>query len=170
MFHILFLMSVILTPATSAQAVADHQGAFPTAYDYRVSPAFRALSPNNRDHLKRVVKDFEALKAAITRYMADHNQVPPDSLSRLTPKYITSLPQDPFARADSPLPKGGISFQRSLKGRGYLYRFRPGSTYRAWELRSAGLPDFPLRFRNAKHSLGLVERQGYWGRLMLDVF
>lgn len=165
-----FQTCVLLASVISAHAVADEQIVIRKPYDYRESTAFRALSPESRDDLKQVVNDFDALKTAIANYMADHNQTPPDSLSQLTPKYIASLPQDPFPKSDSPLPKGGVPFQRSLKGLGYLYRFRPNNTYRAWELRSAGLPDFPLRYRNTKHSLGLVHQHGYWGRYMLDVF
>lgn len=143
-------------------------------YRFRQTADFQKLSRHEQRALNRVIADFDRLGKAIGRYMADHESVPPASLELLVPEYLERLPTDPFAAAtarEKKSPQKGLKFRRSLGGRGYEYRARPQPTYAAWQIRSSGLTEFPLRFRpSVKHSRGLVRSEGYWGRLLLDVF
>ena len=173
---ILHLQALAVVLATFASAQADE----PAAYDHRQSVEYRALDVAVRTKLNQVVQDFAAIEAAIIKFMAAHQGQPPQSLDELVPRFLAALPQDPFANSKAELPG---NWQRSLDGKGYLYQQRPGPVFvsswetpikwqqldGAWQIKSAGLMNFPLRYAS-KNGRGLLRTKGYWGRMKLDVF
>ena len=93
---------------------------------------------------------------------------------------MQKLPVDPFAENAGKLPDHLQHFERSLDGRGYLYRQKPdGQTIKsyeplefehapgAWYIKSEGLQKF--QFRYPRSNLGLIRSRGYWGRLQFDI-
>lgn len=170
----ILLSLVLVTPSI---ARSEESG-----YDYRDSADYRELSPADRAKLERVVRDLRSLETAIKKYMLDHDGNAPQTLDALLPDYASVLPKDPFAEADAPPKKFNDHYQPSLRGRGYLYKWRPGPSIvkswkpltfhpseDAWEIKSVGLENFPLRFRSS-NGRGLIRSAGYWGRMILDVF
>lgn len=150
-------------------------------YDFRNTDAFRNLPETSRTRLETVAKDLSRLERALDSFMDEHQGAPPERLEELVPKYLERLPEDPFFDSDEKIPDYLRAHQRSLDGRGYLYRFRPKGTMiksydplelepspGAWEVRSIGLRDFPFRY--SKSNPGLFRSRGYWGRFQLDVF
>jgi hypothetical protein len=154
-------------------------------YDYSESTEYRALDVEEREKLDQVIKDLQSLEAAIRKHMLDHKGAAPKTLESLIPKYLPSLPRDPFFTPRKP----DDHCQKSLSGAGYLYRRRPGPKFvtswdpltldpltfqpadDSWQIRSVGLPDFPLRYSpKSKNGRGLVHRAGYWGHFIIDVF
>ena len=153
----------------------------PATYDFRDSDQYRALDETSRSRLETVVEDLAQLERALNSFMNDHDGAPPEKMEELVPKYIDSLPQDPFANSEEKIPDYLKRHQRSLDGRGYLYLQKPGGTSirsyvpltfepspGAWQIQSIGLRTFPLRYKNSNP--GLIRSRGYWGRMMLDVF
>jgi len=69
----------------------------PAPYDFRDSDQYRALDETSRSRLETVVNDLEQLERALDSFMKDHDGAPPEKLEELVPKYIDSLPEDPFA-------------------------------------------------------------------------
>ncbi len=153
----------------------------PAAYDFRSSERYRELDATSRERLEKVVADFAVLEQALNAFMEDHQGAPPKTLTELVPEYVDELPVDPFAQKGVAIPDRLEHFNRSLDGRGYLYLQKPqGRLVRsgkrlewqpspgAWNIRSVGLPTFPLRY--SVSNPGLIRTRGYWGRLLLDVF
>jgi hypothetical protein len=127
------------------------------SYDFRESDSYRALDEISRSKLETVVEDLSRLERALDSFMKDHDGAPPKQLEELVPKYLASLPEDPFFNPDEEIPAYLKHHHRSLDGRGYIYLYRPkGSTIKsydplilepspgAWQVRSIGLRDFPL--------------------------
>ncbi len=174
-----FASVAILLP--SSRFLAAQELRKPTTYKLRESNAYRALDLPTRKRLERVVADLAVLEKALNAFMDDHNDAPPKSLRDLVPKYLKCLPVDPFAKSDIEIPQTLKHFKRSLDGRGYIYcqkangyliksyeplEFQPLPG--AWDIRSVGLPTFPLR--HPVSNPGLIRTHGYWGRRQLDVF
>lgn len=150
-------------------------------YDFRASDQYRALDETSRSRLDDVVEDLTQLERALDAFMEDHEGAPPVKLEELVPKYIESLPLDPFAGPEEKVPDHLSRHQHSLGGRGYLYLQKPNGTSiksydplilepspGAWQIQSIGLRTFPLRYPISNP--GLIRTRGYWGRYMLDVF
>jgi hypothetical protein len=150
-------------------------------YDFRDSHQYRALDETSRSRLKTVINDLERLERALNSFMEDHNGAPPKTLEELIPKYLASLPEDPFASPEEKIPDYLKHHQRSLDGRGYLYIQKPSGVSiksydplefspapGAWQIQSIGLRQFPLRYPVSNP--GLIRTRGYWGRYQLDVF
>ena len=153
-----------------------------SGYHFRDSADYRELSAADRTRLERVVNDLRSLETAISKYLRDHDGDAPKTLDALIPDYILALPEDPFADPGAAPKKLNEHYQLSVRGRGYLYKWRAGPSVvkswkplafhpgeDTWEIKSVGLENFPLRFRS-KNGRGLIRSAGYWGRLKLDVF
>ena len=175
------VIAAVAVIALCVRSIQAQQLRKPPAYKFRESEAFRALDQPTKKRLEQVVTDFAVLEKALNSFMDAHGGSPPKLLQDLVPKYLKKLPVDPFATKGAELSKGLKHFERSLDGRGYLYNHRPSGhvikSYEplelqpspgAWDIRSVGLKDFPLRYRVS--SPGLIRTRGYWGRLKLDVF
>jgi len=113
------------------------------AYDFRSVPAYKRLSPEEREKLEQVHRDLALLKDAIRGYAKNHSGYPPESLDVLVPKYLRSLPKDPFATASTASRKLERGRRPSLGGWGYRYSKYVG--YFAGGISSVGLPRFPYR-------------------------
>lgn len=147
-------------------------------YDYRESAEYRELSKEDQKRVDQVAKDLRLLKKAIKKYIKDHDHQAPEKLSDLVPDYLPRLPKDPFA---DPKARSNEN-QQSPSRADYRYRHRYGPSFvkslkpytleptdDAWEVKSVGLPKFPLRLEPRNHK-GLYSNEGYWGQLILDVF
>ena len=174
LWTLMLLALVLVTPSICSSEELE--------YDYRDSAEYHELSPADRAKLERVVKDLRSLETAIGKHMLDHDGDAPKTLDALLPDYVSVLPEDPFAKPDATPKKLNEHYQLSLRGRGFLYKRRAGPSIvkswkpltfypseDAWEIKSVGLENFPLRFRSS-NGRGLIRGAGYWGRLMLDVF
>jgi hypothetical protein len=133
-------------------------------YDFRSTPQYAALSPDDCEKLEQVHHDFALLWGALDMYADAHGGKPPYSLDALVPRYLSQLPSDPFATdtsAAKDVPKG---YKASLDGRGYRYC---GAPIRAWIVSSVGLPRFPYLAKRGNY--GLYRCKGDWAGGELDV-
>jgi hypothetical protein len=128
------------------------------AYDYRTSEAYRKLSPEDREKLGQVHRDFLTLWKALDEYADSHNDNPPDSLDELV-RSNRELPTDPFATAETARQTNTSSYVTSKHGWGYRYlKGAPGN--QAWCLASVGLPGFP--YLAETNNYGLYVCKGFW--------
>lgn len=157
----LLVLTTFQAAATGLSAPALGQ----PAYDYRQSDHYRQLAVSDRRKIDQVDRDLMLLERALNRYRKDHATAPP-ALSDLVPRYLKSLPRDPFATMVSvSSPELSPRFSRSLAGWGYQYR---GLGRSGWVVRSVGMPKFPYRSRTSTVGLSRsgVIRHGF----ILDVF
>jgi hypothetical protein len=118
----------------------------PEPYDFRKSPAYAALSNEDRQKLDQVDKDFTLLWGALDRYADEHGDATPESLEKLVPIFLKEIPRDPF----SPQEKNS-----------QLYTYTRGATpNRAWVISSIGLPTFP--YLAEQGNIGLYRAKGTW--------
>ena len=131
-------------------------------YDFRGTDAYASLLARDRADLEQVHRDLVLLRGALEMYADDHDGAAPDDLSQLTPRYLRTLPIDPFAarralqaeaQIEPPLP----AYKTSLRGIGYHYRAGAG---RAWIVASVGLPEFPYLAESG--NIGLYAPVGVW--------
>jgi hypothetical protein len=175
------LVVLLVGSFTVVSAQESRKSVKSVPYDFRDTDQYRALDETSRSRLETVVDDLAKLERSLDSFMKDHDGAPPRTLEELVPKYIESLPHDPFATPEKPLPDYLKHHQTSLDGRGYLYVHKPrGRTIKsydpipfeplpgAWQIQSVGLRTFPLRYERSNP--GLIRTRGYWGRMMLDVF
>lgn len=128
-------------------------------YDFRATPAYAALTEQQRNQLMQVRRDFAALWGALDMYADEHGGQTPETLSDLVPQYLPELPRDPFATEQTANAKDLHGAKASLNGWGYRYR-RGAASNRAWYISSVGLPDFP--FLAARGNVGLYVCKGTW--------
>ncbi len=143
------------TPQTRGEDLRAVERAQPS-YDFRNSPAYRALSEGERRRLEQVHRDLLLLRGAIEVY-ADTTGAPPDRLGDLTPVVLQELPVDPFATEQTASGKATPGYEHSLGGYGYQYRRGIG---RSWIVASAGLPGIP--YLAAEGNVGLYAPVGTW--------
>lgn len=127
-------------------------------YDFRTTPAYAALTEQQRDQLNQVRRDFAALWGALDMYADEHDGQTPEALADLVPHYLPELPRDPFATEQTANAKDLHGGRASLDGRGYRYR-RGAASNRSWCISSVGLPDFPFL---ASDNVGLYVCKGTW--------
>jgi len=96
-------------------------------YDVRATPAYAALTGQQRNRLMLVRRDLAALWGALDMY---DDRRTPETLSDLVPQYLPELPRDPFATELTADTKELGGATASLEGRGYRY-FRRFLTPRA---------------------------------------
>ena len=153
----LLLAFSVSTPVATTQPKAD-------GYDFRATPAYAALTDQQREKLLQVQRDFAMLWGALDMYADEHGDHVPPKLEDLVPRYLPELPRDPFATEQTAGEKDPDK-EKSLQGWGYRYElsgfllFGKGHT-RAWSISSVGLPDFP--FLAAKGNIGLYKCKGLW--------
>jgi hypothetical protein len=128
-------------------------------YDFRKSAAYSKVSKDDRDKLERVHRDFMMLWGALDRYADHHDGSPPEMLGRLVPNYLSELPTDPFAAANTANKRQAGTDMDSKSGAGYRYR-KGAAGNRAWILSSVGLPDFPYLAAHGNRSLYVCK--GVW--------
>jgi hypothetical protein len=104
--------------------------------------AFSALSPADRGRVDQVERDLARITKALHAYADAHGGNAPASLVKLVPDYLSDVPRDPFATAESDADKSLLTFGKPAGERGYRYR---GGVLHTWILRSVGLPTFPCR-------------------------
>jgi hypothetical protein len=127
-------------------------------YDFRQSEAYSKLSAPDRNRLEQVHRDFMMLWGALDRYADNHDGRLPDTLDQLVPNYLSELPRDPFATAESAKEEAKWNV-KSKEGWGYRYRKgAPGN--RAWVLSSVGLRNFP--YVAAHGNIDLYVCKGIW--------
>ena len=127
-------------------------------YDFKVSAAYRSLSPDQQAKVEQVHRDLTLLWGALERYAYDHKGRVPETLRQLVPEYLTDLPNDPFATASTAAAPDTGYLQPSKNGWGYRYAIANAG---AWRLQSVGLKDFPLRGRSVANP-GLYLSKGFW--------
>jgi hypothetical protein len=135
MKELLAIAALCLSGFVATVIAGDH-----TKYDFRSTPAYAALSAQQREKLERVDRDFGTLSAAIKKYADDHHGENPKGLDALVPKYLHKLPRDPFATASTAAEKPAYGWTKSLGGRGY--QCTPDDPM-FFHIASVGLPGFP---------------------------
>ena len=130
-----------------------------TPYDFRTSVAYRQLSPTDRQRLEQVVRDQVLIWGALDMFADEHGATPPATLDELVPRYLSELPSDPFATAETAGERKIGTYTQSKAGWGYRYmRGAPGN--RAWVISSVGLPDFP--YLAERGNVGIYRCKGLW--------
>lgn len=132
-------------------------------YNFRTSPQYKALSADDRGKLDAVHNDFNLLWGALHRFASEHNDAVPMSLEDLVPRYLKSLPKDPFATAITAAKTDLGIYRSSLGGCGYHYCRGKGQS---WIVASVGLPDFP--YLAERGNVGLYLPKGRWISKSLD--
>lgn len=127
-------------------------------YDFRKSDAYGKLSKDDRNKLEQVHRDLTMLWGALDRYADGHNDNPPETLDQLVPLYLSELPTDPFATAETASQKDRFRM-KSRDGWGYRYR-KGAAGNRAWIVSSVGLHNFP--YLAARDNIGLYLPKGDW--------
>ena len=133
-------------------------------YNFRTSPQYKDLSADDRGKLDTVHNDFNLLWGALHRFASEHNDAVPMSLEDLVPRYLKSLPKDPFATATTAAKTDLGIYRSSLGGYGYHYCRGKGQS---WIVASVGLPDFP--YLAERGNVGLYLPKGRWISKSLDV-
>jgi hypothetical protein len=126
-------------------------------YDFRSSPSYQALKPDEQRALEQVHRDFVLLRGALDMYAEDHRGEAPENLEALAPRYLRELPKDPFATKATAEAKDLGNYTPSLAGWGYRYRAGQGNSF---IIASVGLPQFP--YLAEKGNVGLYRPKGLW--------
>jgi RNA polymerase sigma factor (sigma-70 family) len=126
-------------------------------YDFRSSPSYQALKPEQRQALEQVHRDFVLLWGALDMYAEEHQGRVPQRLEDLVPRYLKDLPRDPFATEATAAEKEVAPYTPSLGGWGYRYRPGQGNSF---IVASVGLPEFP--YLAEKGNVGLHQLKGLW--------
>ena len=139
----LAMLIVLTCAAWAARAMSprDPRGDNRQQYDFRTTQAYLQLTPQQRQGLEQVLRDFVLLWGALEIYADNHDGRPPEKLEDLTPLYLRELPKDPFATAETAAQKAE-PYIASREGLGYRYR-KGSEGNRAWILASVGLNGFP---------------------------
>ena len=128
-------------------------------YNYRDTPAYKALTDDEKTKLDAVRRNFATLSGPLDRFADFHGGHTPRSLSELVPDYLPELPVDPFATNESAAEQLQHDPHAPLQGLGYGYRPGAGEN-RIWCLSSAGLSEFP--FLTDQGNIGLYVCKGIW--------
>src|SRR5262249_16433301 len=127
------------------------------SYDFRATPDYKALKPDQQQALEQVHCDFVLLWGALDMYMRDHENRAPENMEALMPHYLKELPKDPFATKETAADTYLGNYLPSPEGWGYRYRRGQADSF---IIASVGLPSFPYLAKTG--NIGLYRPRGTW--------